>query len=495
MLTGWLLAGCLTGPEALRAQANLCTPGACKGPNLVFNGSFEQMGPDSLNPILGFETDFGYTPCPPAQTPDLWGNVSLQQNPNTCYWAWNSTDRTLGDGTGYMLLVDFPDANPDGSNDFMRIWSQQIAIESGETYCFGAWFKNLHENLNMPKPRFRFMVDGALIGLSPELPENGNWEYFGFTYTVPANADSVLITIENGKFGGNGNDLAIDDVEFRKLETNHVPPTVRPDEVVVFPQAQGHPIPVLVNDEATAPDTLVPASLRVISDLPPQHGTLSVNPLGEVAFTPEPGFLGQTSFAYEICDQRGCCNQATVLVNVDVILPVEISGFTAVPGMDGVQLGWMVGEVAQHSHFLVMRAAGRGPFLPVATLREPLTRQRTLRWTDRSAPARSSGELFYRLYQVDLNGALSYGGTVATRQATREPSFSLMPNPGTGTQATLRYAFPDARQLHLDWLDLSGRVLQQQALRLPASAGELRLDLPALPAGMYLLRQIGRAHV
>ncbi|MEL6846507.1 MAG: Ig-like domain-containing protein, partial [Bacteroidota bacterium] len=295
-----------------------CGPGACKGPNLVFNGNFEVANPDPNNPIYGFTTEFGTVLCPPTNVYDLWGSVTVQNNPSNCFFEWVSNDHSLADGSGSMLVADFPDSNPNGTNDPMDIWATTVNVEPGKTYCFGAWFMNLNNNPNKSLPNFRYMVDNTLIGISPDLPTSGNWEYYAFTYTVPAGTNQITLSLENGKFGGQGNDLAIDDIEFAELVNGVLPPTANNDAAVVQPTAVNFPINVVANDYVNTHTEVLDTASIVITAMPPvNQGTATVNQYGEILFTPNPNFIGTCTFKYSIQQQSGCADEAIITVSID----------------------------------------------------------------------------------------------------------------------------------------------------------------------------------
>ncbi len=69
---------------------------------------------------------------------------------------------------------------------------------------------------------------------------------------------------------------------------------------------------VLLNDSDPDGD---PLTARVVSD--PGAGTLSFQPSGAFTFVPPAGFIGQTSFIYEIRDPRDVRAQATVVITVN----------------------------------------------------------------------------------------------------------------------------------------------------------------------------------
>ena len=68
-------------------------------------------------------------------------------------------------------------------------------------------------------------------------------------------------------------------------------------------------IDVLANDSYTDPVTV---SVQVF----PQYGTLGIVNIGIFEYTPNPGYVGIDSFIYQICNNAGQCDTATVTITV-----------------------------------------------------------------------------------------------------------------------------------------------------------------------------------
>jgi hypothetical protein len=75
---------------------------------------------------------------------------------------------------------------------------------------------------------------------------------------------------------------------------------------------------LLANDVLDLSETNVASLLT-----PPQHGTVSVNPDGSFTYTPDPNYLGEVSFVYEVADGVGGTSQATVKVKVGKVKIVK----------------------------------------------------------------------------------------------------------------------------------------------------------------------------
>jgi hypothetical protein len=75
------------------------------------------------------------------------------------------------------------------------------------------------------------------------------------------------------------------------------------------------PLPgVLGNDSDVDGD---PLTVNLIT--PPAHGTLTQNPDGSFAYTPNPDFNGSDHYIYQACDPLGECNAATVTMAVNPV--------------------------------------------------------------------------------------------------------------------------------------------------------------------------------
>ncbi|MRT93188.1 tandem-95 repeat protein [Ancylomarina sp. 16SWW S1-10-2] len=73
---------------------------------------------------------------------------------------------------------------------------------------------------------------------------------------------------------------------------------------------------VLLND-TDIEGTVDPTSLSIYSS--PSHGTVVVNTDGTITYTPESGFNGVDTYEYQVCDDGGFCDIATVSITVSSI--------------------------------------------------------------------------------------------------------------------------------------------------------------------------------
>jgi uncharacterized repeat protein (TIGR01451 family) len=148
--------------------------------------------------------------------------------------------------------------------------------------------------------------------------------------TVTVNPDGTITYTPNPNFSGTDtyNYQVCETLNPANCTTATVTVTVQPnqvtatDDVIDTPANTPRTIPVLGNDTTTGAP-LDPAS--VTFPTPPAHGTVVLNPDGTVTYTPTPGYLGDDSFVYQVCDHSTptpVCDTATATIRVTGSPPV-----------------------------------------------------------------------------------------------------------------------------------------------------------------------------
>lgn len=105
------------------------------------------------------------------------------------------------------------------------------------------------------------------------------------------------------------------------VDVTALAPPVATDDAITADPGGTVTIPVLTND-ADPDAALDPNRVTIVS--PPQHGTVTVLPTGEIRYVPGSGFSGLDSFTYRLCDVAGQCDEAVVRIDVlgGVVAPV-----------------------------------------------------------------------------------------------------------------------------------------------------------------------------
>lgn len=162
-------------------------------------------------------------------------------------------------------------------------------------------------------------------------------------------------------------------------------------------------------------------------------------------------------------------------------LPVTLVSFTGKAQAAGNLLKWQTASETNSAYFEVERSADNQVFGPLGRVGAAGTsaQQRPYAYLDH-AP---SGQWYYRLRQVDLDGRSQYSPVVVV--ASQRGALAYYPNPVVA-KLYLAPAGETAYPLTVRLYTVSGQAVYQHVY--PAAAPEaLAVDVAALPAGLYLL--------
>lgn len=158
--------------------------------------------------------------------------------------------------------------------------------------------------LNLPNGQVTILPDGSYL----YVPNPGFTGTEHFSYTVCDNGmpgpkcDSANVTLE---------------VRENTIDNN---PPIANDDVTIIPQNFLGTSNLLDNDADPDGDVLILTPIPVDNV---DHGNLSLNPEGFYTYIPGFGFQGEDTFVYEICDEGGLCDTATVTIIVFRVPPAN----------------------------------------------------------------------------------------------------------------------------------------------------------------------------
>jgi len=168
-----------------------------------------------------------------------------------------------------------------------------------------------------------------------------------------------------------------------------------------------------------------------------------------------------------------------------VALPIELTGFYAVPKAHSVVLSWTTATERNNSHFNIQRSADSRDWenIGVVSGKGTTMELQSYTFTDEKP---LGGLNLYRLQQVDLNGDTDYSHILQVEMDKAQTDFTLYPNPVTGDEVYLD--FPELNEAALVRLfDLQGRMLREWHFE-PEGNARFRLDLAGLPAGNMVVQ-------
>lgn len=260
------------------------------GDNIIINTT-QISGPSNGSVVINANGTYTYTPNSGFTGPDQFVyEICDDGTPSLCAQA-----------TVYITV--YPDNNPPiAVNDFNNTLV--------DTPVSGSVITNDSDpdgdNLTVTTTPISGPTNGSLT-LNP----NGSYTYTpdpgfegedSFTYVVcddgiPTLCDTADVTIS-----------------VIPVTEDNDPPVANPDAYVTLEDV---PISgnILVNDDDPDGDNII---LNVNPLTGPSNGSVTVSPTGAITYTPNPGFIGQDSFTYEICDDGTpvLCDTTTVTIIV-----------------------------------------------------------------------------------------------------------------------------------------------------------------------------------
>jgi hypothetical protein len=135
---------------------------------------------------------------------------------NTGLWpnlfpTWLQIKDNSNDPNGYMMVVN--------ANFSPGIFYEQTisGLCENTLYEFSADVINVIKTptLNHILPNVSFLLDGVVKYNTGAIPQSERWNKVGFTFTSGPGQDSIKLSLQNNAPGGNGNDLALDNISFR----------------------------------------------------------------------------------------------------------------------------------------------------------------------------------------------------------------------------------------------------------------------------------------
>ncbi|WP_310148833.1 Ig-like domain-containing protein [Luteimonas sp. 3794] len=154
----------------------------------------------------------------------------------------------------------------------------------------------------------------GVVGVEPGTPAGS----YTFEYTIceilnPSNCDTATVTV-----------------------VVEAPEIVAVDDSAVTEQNTPVTIPVLDDDTLNGVPVDV-EDITIVEVTPPSNGRIVILPDGTVVYTPDPGFSGEDSFEYQICEINNPTNCATATVTItvlpNVVEAIDDDAGTAEPGV------------------------------------------------------------------------------------------------------------------------------------------------------------------
>ncbi len=237
-------------------------------------------------------------------------------------------------------------------------------------------------------------------------------------------------------------------------------------------------------------------AFRSIVNVPTYSAYVTVGSSGVSNYTKDGGATwiplttGTTNTLYWVATSGNYCwavgNSGTILKLDGVVLPVELTSFTAVSQNQQVTLNWSTATEINNNGFEIQRSTANSEFITVGFVRGngTTTNQSEYSYVDKNI---SAGNYSYRLKQIDFNGVFEYSDAIEVEVLNLD-SYVLnqnYPNP-FNPSTKIAYVLKEKTNVKLLVMNALGEevaVLVNQT----QEQGYHQLDFNAsnLPSGIY----------
>ncbi|TAH42641.1 MAG: T9SS type A sorting domain-containing protein [Bacteroidetes bacterium] len=182
----------------------------------------------------------------------------------------------------------------------------------------------------------------------------------------------------------------------------------------------------------------------------------------------------------------GFFNFATV--QFGTALPIELISFDAKNVEGGNLCSWVTASETNNDYFILERSFDGENFSKVAQINGfgagTTTETREYSYTD-TEPC--DGVVYYRLQQVDIDGANSYSDIVALNCLKSKEALSVFPNPA---RAVINYSFYEEEEgvINVQILDVYGKLVSWERNSTQRGANNMQSNVENLAPGVYYLK-------
>ncbi|MFN0176022.1 MAG: LamG-like jellyroll fold domain-containing protein [Saprospiraceae bacterium] len=200
--------------------SSICT--GALGENIFPNGDFGSGIPNILPTDPGLAPGYIYTLNPPpndgyyciSNNTTSWGSFAAN--------AWIDIEDNGPEPNGYMMVVNA--SYPPG-----LFYQKTVDVCENTPYEFSIDVISLIFSAFPDKirPNISFLIDGISVCETGDIAPDEQWHTSRFSFITAPGQTTATLALRNNAPGGNGNDLAIDNISFRTCGPNvTVPPVV-----------------------------------------------------------------------------------------------------------------------------------------------------------------------------------------------------------------------------------------------------------------------------
>ncbi len=194
----------------------------------------------------------------------------------------------------------------------------------------------------------------------------------------------------------------------------------------------------------------------------------------------------------ELTDATGGTVTCNFNVTVELVLPVEYTYFHGTPTKDGNLLEWATASETNNSHFVIQRSTDAWTWEDIKKVngQGDSNIETNYRFLDQQLPI--AKEIYYRIQQVDFDGAFNYTDIIALSGASAKPQLDVFPNPARSRFTLSMEGFVLDEAIQISLLNITNQTLLNKTVD---SNGNYEIEIPeSTPPGIYILKAISSEH-
>ena len=348
-------------------------------------------------------------------------------------------------------------------------------------------------------PELEFLIDGITVYVPPTpIPNDEGWHRVGFTFvTKNISGNNIKLTIRNRARGGNGNDLAIDNITFRPCgpSTENRPSFIdcgtKSLQVKVIQAGAGYdpasyrwqyqdPASTTWNDfpgAALGGNAFVTQSPIDFLDL--------TDPLIRAKLQ-QNGFVRAIIAGDEASTAQPKCSVFSVPVLVGCTLPVSWISFKGTLLQEGTKLDWITGFENNVEGFEVQRAADGNQYTTIGKVtprgKSGQDTQNNYTFWDRSP---LPGINYYRILETSRNGTGDYSKTITV--FVEKNFISVYPNPADNLLTISLGTIKHEENVNVSFISLLGNTVKVTENKIAPDQTTWQIPVNDLPTGIYFV--------
>ncbi len=201
---------------------------------------------------------------------------------------------------------------------------------------------------------------------------------------------------------------------------------------------------------------------------------------------------GTFNYTLDVNDSNGCAADPVAFsLTFDCSLPIELLDFEAEAIEAGIDLYWVTATEENNEGFYIERSLNGENFEPIEFIEGAGNSTNRTEYSLLDEAVMAGTLYYYRLRQVDFDGAMQYSEVVAAKSLGTPTDVitlgEVYPNP-VKTRFRIDLETNKNVKVRAKIFNGSGKLMMRDRQKIDAGASQLEYNLSELPAGMYYIQ-------